>query len=151
MSVEDVNAVFLNTRAFLSFQRIHTQLNQIILKNICVNLGKPGIILNWVKCWWRSPGETEGIPNQSQTRDQRDSKASHTKNKCFAVSWLPQPNTQPASSRESTRHRNKLSLVGCLLRIRRQTNTDILEGMFLCHMSTTWALSTNSADVVRKL
>jgi len=50
MSVEDVDVMFLNTRSFISFQRTQTKVNQMILKNICVNRGKPAIETNWVKC-----------------------------------------------------------------------------------------------------
>jgi len=122
MRVKGVDTVLLNTRLFLSFQRIQTEANQIILKNICEDLCKPGILINWVRCWRSSRGEAVEIPSQSQTCDQREPKTSQPKNKCVAVSWLPQPDTQTASSRETTLRCTKLSLVGSLLRRRRHTN-----------------------------
>jgi len=35
MSIEETDALLLNTRAFLSFQITQTEVNQIILKNMC--------------------------------------------------------------------------------------------------------------------
>jgi len=50
MSIEETDALLLNTRSFLSFQITQTEVNQIILKNICVDLGNPAMLVNWIKC-----------------------------------------------------------------------------------------------------
>ena len=148
MRVKAVEAVLLNTRSFRSFQRTQTVVNQIILKNKVDDRCMPDILINCVKCWVMSTCETEDIP--SQTWDQSYPKMSHPKNKWFAVSCFPQPATQAASSWEIILRRVKLSLVGSLLQRRRHTNTDTLEGICWCQMSTTWCLSPKPAVVVRK-
>jgi len=129
MRVKAIEAVLLNTRSFRSFQRTQTVVNQIILKNKVDDRCIPGMLINCVKCWVMSTCETEDIPNQSQTYDHSNPKMSHPKNKWFAVSCFPQPATQAESSWEIILRRIKLSLVGSLLRRRRHTNTDTLEGL----------------------
>ena len=150
MSIEETDALLLNTRSFLSFQITQTEVNQIILKNICVDLGNPAMLVNWIKYWWRSLDDAEEIPNQSQMWDQRDPNTLQSIKRCVAVSLLPHPDTHTASEWTRTLCRTKLSLVGSRLRRRRHTNTDTLEGKSLCQTSKTWDLSAKSPEVVRK-
>jgi len=50
-----------------------------------------------MKCCLMSPEETEEIPNQCQTWDQRELNMSQAKNRCVAVSNSPQPEMHAVS------------------------------------------------------
>jgi len=70
--MEGMDALLLNTWSFLSFQITQSEVNQIILKNICVDLGKPAILMNWIKClmkvtWWNW-GDTQPKPDMRPKR-----------------------------------------------------------------------------------
>lgn len=62
------------------------------------------------------------------------------KNKSFVVSTFPRPLTQCWASWEITPCWNKLSLVGNLLRIRRQVKTETLRGTYVCQTKSEIAL-----------
>jgi len=70
------------------------------------------------------------------TRCQREPQNWQYKNKCFADSILPHPETQSWDSRGIIPRRNKLSLVENLLRISRQANKETFNGASLCQMKS---------------
>jgi len=135
--MEGSDTVLLKIRLFLSFQMIQTKANRTTLKYLWIVLGIPAIFENWIQ-WSRStPGATDKVPNQLSTWYQTLVDILQPKKRWVAVSEVPQSATHIISLYWIMLLRNKLSLVSNLLRRRRHTKRDTLEGINLCQTSLT--------------
>jgi hypothetical protein len=65
------------------------------------------------------------------------------RNKCWAVSMLPQPDTQKWASEERIPQATKFSFIGSLSRKRRHAKMETFEGICLCHTRSTSSPAVN--------
>jgi hypothetical protein len=76
------------------------------------------------------------MPNQCNTRDQRELNVTQSKNKCFDVSKLPQDVEHAVSEAGMLLRLTKLSLVGNRSRRSRHTNKETFKGISRCQTSS---------------
>lgn len=112
-----------------SFHKPQTHKSQISWRKSRTALPPPDKFTNWRKWSRRTLVSTPIIPSQWRNIGHKEEKASQDKNKCCAVSLMPQSETHIEASESITLLRTKLSLVGNLLRSNLQANKETYLGM----------------------
>jgi hypothetical protein len=107
-------AAFLNKRWFRSFHRTQTQASQIICKNDCRPQRPPTELVNWTKWAGRVWASTAEKPIQERTSVHKGPKVLQSRNKCWADSTPPHPDTKCWSSGEIMLRPTKFDFVGSL-------------------------------------
>ncbi|KAK2437408.1 hypothetical protein QL285_022305 [Trifolium repens] len=90
--------------------------------------------MNWTKWSVRLKAFTAENPIQDRTKDQREPKVLHDKNKCRVVSMPPQPVTQSWRSGAKMPQEARFAFVGSRSRMRRHARIDTFNGTCLCQI-----------------
>jgi hypothetical protein len=134
-----------NNLWFLSVQTAQAQASQMSCIKERRAREPPAEEVNWTRWSRREVCSTTGVPIHERTNAERGPKVPHTRNKWWAESTSPQPETHNWAVVGKMPRATRFAFVGNLLRNKRQAKMDTFNEIWGCQMS--FSASSMEAEV----